>query len=163
MKNLKAFTMIELVFVIVVLGILAGIAVPRLAATRDDATIAKMRGDIAAIRSGLSLVRSENMMRGETKWPGLEANPDVAGTLFEGVLQQPIYPMKAGGRNGWTLVTNGNANATSTYRASVAGKSTTFDYYPTRDSIPTSGANKDRNVGSFDCDHKDELCQSLAQ
>ena len=61
MKNLKAFTMIELVFVIVVLGILAGIAVPRLAATRDDATIAKMRGDIAAIRSGLSLVRSENM------------------------------------------------------------------------------------------------------
>ena len=64
MKNLKAFTMIELVFVIVVLGILAGIAVPRLAATRDDATIAKMRGDIAAIRSGLSLVRSENMMRG---------------------------------------------------------------------------------------------------
>ncbi|WP_297959889.1 prepilin-type N-terminal cleavage/methylation domain-containing protein, partial [uncultured Campylobacter sp.] len=160
MKNLKAFTMIELVFVIVVLGILAGIAVPRLAATRDDATIAKMRGDIAAIRSGLSLVRSENMMRGETKWPGLEANPDVAGTLFEGVLQQPIYPMKAGGRNGWTLVTNGNANATSTYRASVAGKSTTFDYYPTRDSIPTSGANKDRNVGSFDCNHADDLCQS---
>lgn len=163
MKNLKAFTMIELVFVIVVLGILAGIAVPRLAATRDDATIAKMRGDIAAIRSGLSLVRSENMMRGVTTWPGLEANPDVAGTLFEGVLQQPIYPMRNGGRNGWTLVRNGNDNATSTYTATVAGKSTNFTYYPTRASIPTSGANKDRNVGSFDCNHADDLCQSLAQ
>ena len=57
----KAFTMIELIFVIVVLGILAGIAVPRLAATRDDATIAKMRGDLAAIRSGISLKRSQNM------------------------------------------------------------------------------------------------------
>ncbi|MBE6430165.1 MULTISPECIES: type II secretion system protein [Campylobacter] len=36
MRN--AFTMIELVFVIVVLGILASIAVPRLVATKDDAS-----------------------------------------------------------------------------------------------------------------------------
>lgn len=161
MKNLKAFTMIELVFVIVVLGILAGIAVPRLAATRDDATIAKMRGDIAAIRSGLSLVRSENMMRGETKWPALEGSDNA--TLFDGVLQQPIYPMKDGGRNGWVLKKDGSDNATSEYIANVAGKKTTFSYYPTRASIPTSGANKNRNIGSFDCDHKDDLCQSLAQ
>ena len=34
----SAFTMIELVFVIVVLGILASIAVPRLIATKDDAS-----------------------------------------------------------------------------------------------------------------------------
>ncbi len=33
------FTMIELIFVIVILGILAAVAVPRLAATRDDAKI----------------------------------------------------------------------------------------------------------------------------
>ena len=36
----KAFTMIELIFVIVILGILAGVAIPRLAATREDAEIA---------------------------------------------------------------------------------------------------------------------------
>ena len=160
MKNLKAFTMIELVFVIVVLGILAGIAVPRLAATRDDATIAKMRGDIAAIRSGLSLVRSENMMRGVTTWPGLEGDPDVAGTLFEGVLQQPIYPMRAGGRNGWILVADGGNNAASTYTATVAGQTTTFNYYPTAASRP---AGSTVNVGSFDCNHQQPLCQSLAQ
>ena len=161
MKNLKAFTMIELVFVIVVLGILAGIAVPRLAATRDDATIAKMRGDIAAIRSGLSLVRSENMMRGVTTWPALEGSDNA--TLFDGVLQQPIYPMRDGGRNGWALKKDGSDNATSEYIANVAGKKTTFSYYPTKASIPTSGANKDRNVGSFDCNHQEPLCQSLAQ
>ncbi|MDO9266643.1 MAG: prepilin-type N-terminal cleavage/methylation domain-containing protein [Sulfurimonas sp.] len=35
------FTMIELIFVIVILGILAAVAIPKLAATRDDAAVSK--------------------------------------------------------------------------------------------------------------------------
>ncbi|MHC3993807.1 type II secretion system protein [Thiomicrolovo sp. ZZH C-3] len=42
----SAFTMIELIFVIVVLGVLAVIAIPKLAATRDDAEISRMGQDI---------------------------------------------------------------------------------------------------------------------
>ena len=37
----KAFTMIELIFVIVILGILAAVAIPKFSATRDDAIITK--------------------------------------------------------------------------------------------------------------------------
>jgi len=40
MKSSRAFAMIELIFVIVILGILAAIAMPRLAATRTDAAAA---------------------------------------------------------------------------------------------------------------------------
>lgn len=38
----QAFTMVELIFVIVILGILAAIAIPRLSATRDDANVVRM-------------------------------------------------------------------------------------------------------------------------
>ncbi len=45
-SNKKAFTMIELIFVIVIIGILAAVAIPKLAATRDDAKI------VSALASG---------------------------------------------------------------------------------------------------------------
>ncbi len=45
-KNHRAFSMLELVFVIVILGVLAAIAIPRFSLTRIDAQVVAIENDI---------------------------------------------------------------------------------------------------------------------
>ena len=81
MSSKKAFTMVELVFVIVVIGILTAIAVPKFAATRDDATITKEIATIASVRSALATERQKRILRGEF-WPITSLNSDGGNNVF---------------------------------------------------------------------------------
>jgi general secretion pathway protein G len=63
----KAFTMIELVFVIAIIGILASVAVPRFASTRNDAQITAAKATLASVKSAMTTQRQLRILRGEFK------------------------------------------------------------------------------------------------
>ena len=115
-QNKRAFTMLEMVFVIVVLGILGAIAIPRFAATRADADITKGRADVAAVRSAIVSERQSRLIKGQTNYI---ANLDSGTKLFGAVLQ---YGITAAAKDGhW----NG---ASPNYTFRVQGTDVGFTY-----------------------------------
>lgn len=133
--------MIELVFVIVILGVLASVAIPKLAATRNDAHIAKGRANILAIRSGIISERQSRMFRGDSLWAtsldNAAANTEDV-TLFNAtnnnlpILQNGVQSRNADGR--WMKT----GNTQYTYR--VLGAAVTFDYNTTNGVFDCVGA-----------------------
>lgn len=146
----NAFTMIELVFVIVVLGILAAVAMPRLAATRDDADIAKGRSDVAAIRAAIVSERQGRLLQGSSAYINQldDATADTEGeTLFDnnGTATNTLlqYGIISADRNGHWMKTAGG------YTFQVMGDPVDFTY---------TQAN-----GTFDCDHDEDNCKLLTE
>jgi general secretion pathway protein G len=155
-----AFTMIELVFVIVVLGILAAIAVPRFAATRDDAQIAKGRSDVAAIRAAIVSERQGRLLQGQSAYINQlhGGNAGDKTTLFDNngtatnILLQYGIATKDTTNGHWDngVVQNGATGWQYVFRA--LGTNVTFDY---NNSTGTFMCN---NVGNTQAA---ELCRKL--
>jgi general secretion pathway protein G len=66
------FTLIEVLVVVVILGILAAVVVPRLMDRPDEARVARAKQDIQAIVTALNLYRLDNHVYPSTQ-QGLEA------------------------------------------------------------------------------------------
>ena len=137
LKRRKAFTMVELVFVILVIGILSAIAVPKFAATRDDALITRGKETLASVRSALSTERQKRTLRGDfTKITDLSANTGSSGKVFDkfsadqdgnqgDVLEYPSKDCTGAGCwhkvDGLTYTFHYYGNGTCTYKLNAAG------------------------------------------
>jgi MSHA pilin protein MshA len=64
MNNQKGFTLVELVVVIVILGILAAVAVPKFIDMQEEAKISALEGARGAVKSAVALAHSRWMLDG---------------------------------------------------------------------------------------------------
>ena len=129
----KAFTMVELIFVIVILGILAMVALPRLAGSKKDAEITRAKAEIAAIRSAIQTYRGANLL---SQKPGSGYPEDLKTTTIEEITNGT----KLG--SNWNVSEDGN-----TLTLTIAGDTTTFTY--------------DKDKGSLTCKTSDALCLEI--
>ncbi|EAI9053653.1 prepilin-type N-terminal cleavage/methylation domain-containing protein [Campylobacter upsaliensis] len=63
----KAFTILELVFVIIILGILAAIALPKLSSSKDEAEISKALNNLRTFINDVSIYALKNDKLANTK------------------------------------------------------------------------------------------------
>jgi MSHA pilin protein MshA len=118
LHNAKGFTLIELVIIIVVLGILAAVAIPKYQDISGEAKEAAGRAALGSIRSGITIFyANEAVTTGTATWPslaeletygtvmanGIPDNPYQAATsapdsICTGVTKGVLVP---GGRGGW--------------------------------------------------------------
>ncbi len=88
MKRLKAFTLIELLIVVAIIGILASIAVPNFAKARQRALISRGVADMRAVVTGYRMY----LMDGND-WPRHSDEPDAMNALTTPIayLSGPIF------------------------------------------------------------------------
>ena len=132
MKN--AFTMIELIFVIVIIGILAAVAIPKLTATRDDARVSEMAMNIM---QGVSEIASYAISHGDTE--------DNLSKISNGIA---------------SLVESGNAELNTTAKSAVFSIGSIANCLTLE--IKTGVANDDANLTLTVANaNSDQLCTSL--
>ena len=123
----RAFTLIELIAVMVVLAVLAGIAIPKYFDYADRAKSASLQGSLGGIRTGVANFYADSSFNGSAAYPTL-SELTTLGTVMQEALPNNPY----NGLNTVQTVTQGAANARTTSNTTQYG----WNYYVDNTTTP---------------------------
>jgi type IV pilus assembly protein PilA len=122
-KDNKGFTLVELVVVIAILGILAGIAVPKLSKSRENAAIAAHNANVRTLESAATLAVSEGL--GKATWDKNTGNTDTDKIKWGDYLQSwPDFPKGLAGKEVEMEKIDDNGNVTGYDNKTLTGDET---------------------------------------
>lgn len=78
-----AFSLLEIMIVVVVLGILAAIAIPRFAGATDEARTASVESVLGSVRASIAAHRTAAVIAGDDPYPTLSELTDGSTLRFE--------------------------------------------------------------------------------
>ncbi len=70
-RRLAAFTFIEVMVVVVIIGILAAMVIPRFGEVTSSADSAAVKGAVAGVRSSIAGYRAKSLLSGSASFPSL--------------------------------------------------------------------------------------------
>ena len=122
-RSAEGFTLIELVIVIVILGILAAVAIPKYEDMQEQARSATLKGQVGSIRSAIAIQYGRNALNGAASFPVLNGTIFADGNIpKEPVMRSNAVKTTPGVDNagGWlydqvTGMVKANLNAYSSY------------------------------------------------
>ncbi|MCP4631780.1 MAG: prepilin-type N-terminal cleavage/methylation domain-containing protein [candidate division Zixibacteria bacterium] len=95
LKRQEGFSLIELVIIIVVLGILASVAIPKYKSIIAESKEASCKGSLGSLRSGISIYYANTAVKtGTADWPDLDS-VEVAGVVMEHAIPANPYQTNA--------------------------------------------------------------------
>ena len=136
----KGFSLIEIIFVLLLITIIITVAVSKFDSALDNTNITKIKSDIIQIRAGINLYRNKMILKNDSlSFDTLDENNNA---LFSKVLDTPIISSNKNQAKEWSKISN------TKYKVFLDNNNAlefTFD----------------TNNYTFDCNISNNLCKKL--
>lgn len=139
--NKKSFSLIEIIFVIVLISIISIVALPKIFNNISQANIIKLKSDVALIRNSIKKYATNEIINNTNNTLTNLDTDDIL--LFKNILEQPIIS-KQNSAGKWSKIS-----------------SLKYQAWVTNDIFVLFTYNID--ASTFDCDINDNYCNELTQ